>query len=104
MSRPRRGSRFRGLGGGVERDGDPAHAPATSPSTPTAGLPLASNLNFVAGQTIPNLVVAPVGADGKVDFYNGSSGHGAARSPTCRATSERCRPVTSVVSERGHRR
>jgi hypothetical protein len=35
--------------------------------------PLASNLNFVPGQTVPNLVIAPVGADGKVDFYNGSS-------------------------------
>jgi hypothetical protein len=32
--------------------------------------PLASNLNFTAGETIPNLVVVPVGADGKVDFYN----------------------------------
>ncbi|WP_265863842.1 cell surface protein [Streptomyces sp. SKN60] len=30
----------------------------------------ASNLNFTAGQTIPNLVVVPVGADGKVTFYN----------------------------------
>ncbi|MET9318676.1 N-acetylmuramoyl-L-alanine amidase [Streptomyces sp. NPDC003038] len=29
----------------------------------------ASNLNFVAGQTIPNLVVVPV-IDGKVNFYN----------------------------------
>lgn len=36
--------------------------------------PLASNLNFVAGQTVPNLVVAPIGADGKVDLYNGSGG------------------------------
>ena len=36
--------------------------------------PLAANLNFVAGQTVPNLVVAPVGADGKVDLYNGSAG------------------------------
>src|SRR5438309_2250549 len=27
--------------------------------------PMASNLNFLAGQTVPNLVVAPVGADGK---------------------------------------
>jgi hypothetical protein len=35
--------------------------------------PLASNLNFVAGQTVPNSVIAPVGADGNVDFYNGSS-------------------------------
>jgi hypothetical protein len=32
--------------------------------------PTASNLNFTAGETIPNLVVAPVGADGAVDFYN----------------------------------
>src|SRR5260370_143842 len=29
-----------------------------------------SNLDFAAGETIPNLVVVPVGADGKVDFYN----------------------------------
>lgn len=36
--------------------------------------PNASNLNFTAGETIPNLVIAPVGADGKVDFYNGSNG------------------------------
>jgi hypothetical protein len=36
--------------------------------------PNASNLNFVAGQSIPNLVVAPVGADGSVDLYNGSGG------------------------------
>jgi hypothetical protein len=34
--------------------------------------PVASNLNFTAGQTIPNLVVVPVGADGEVDFYNNS--------------------------------
>ncbi|MGH3301040.1 MAG: putative Ig domain-containing protein, partial [Streptosporangiaceae bacterium] len=32
--------------------------------------PLASNLNFYGWETIPNLVVVPVGADGKVDFYN----------------------------------
>jgi hypothetical protein len=34
--------------------------------------PTASNLNFTAGETIPNLVTVPVGADGKVDFYNNS--------------------------------
>ena len=34
--------------------------------------PAASNLNFVAGQTVPNLVVVPVGANGKVALYNGS--------------------------------
>ncbi|WP_063772009.1 beta strand repeat-containing protein [Kitasatospora mediocidica] len=33
-------------------------------------VPTASNLNFLAGQTVPNLVTVPVGADGKVDFYN----------------------------------
>jgi hypothetical protein len=32
--------------------------------------PTASNLNFTAGETIPNLVTVPVGANGKVDFYN----------------------------------
>jgi serine/threonine-protein kinase len=36
--------------------------------------PLASNLNFVGGETVPNLVIAPVGAGGVVDLYNGSSG------------------------------
>ncbi|MFJ9828833.1 hypothetical protein ACIRSU_31340 [Streptomyces sp. NPDC101160] len=34
--------------------------------------PATSNLNFTAGQTIPNLVVVPVSADGKVTFYNHS--------------------------------
>lgn len=32
--------------------------------------PTASNLNFVPGQTVPNLVVVPVSADGYVDLYN----------------------------------
>jgi YVTN family beta-propeller protein len=32
--------------------------------------PTASNLNFTAGETIPNLVIVPVGADGQIDFYN----------------------------------
>src|SRR5450631_149519 len=36
--------------------------------------PAVSNLNFVAGQTVPNLVIAPVGAGGVVDLYNGSAG------------------------------
>lgn len=35
-------------------------------------LPTASNLNFVGGQTIPNLVVVKVGSDGKVTLNNGS--------------------------------
>lgn len=32
--------------------------------------PLASDLNFVKGQTVPNLVFVKVGADGKVAVYN----------------------------------
>jgi hypothetical protein len=32
--------------------------------------PTASSLNFTLGETIPNLVVVPVGADGAIDFYN----------------------------------
>ena len=55
----------------------------TSPTAPAGhitvypdgtSLPTASNLNFTAGETVPNLVITPVGADGKVDLYNGSSG------------------------------
>ncbi|MET9950361.1 N-acetylmuramoyl-L-alanine amidase [Streptomyces sp. NPDC006339] len=38
------------------------------PAGPT--VPTVSNLNFTAGLTIPNLVVVPVSADGKVNFYN----------------------------------
>ena len=34
-------------------------------------MPLASSLNFAAGQTVPNLVVAKLGAGGKVSLYNG---------------------------------
>jgi serine protease len=35
-----------------------------------AAQPLASNLNWVAGQTVPNLVEVKLGADGGVNFYN----------------------------------
>jgi hypothetical protein len=34
-------------------------------------LPVASDLNFTRGQTIPNLVIVPV-TDGAVDLYNSS--------------------------------
>ena len=36
---------------------------------PCGALPEASNLNFIAGQTIPNAVITPVSASGKVCFY-----------------------------------
>ncbi|MBC6446375.1 hypothetical protein [Actinokineospora xionganensis] len=44
--------------------------------TGTAGQswPLASTVDFVAGQTVPNMAILPVAADGRVDFYNGSPG------------------------------
>ena len=35
--------------------------------------PTASNLNYVAGQTVPNLVIVPV-VNGTVDFFNNSPG------------------------------
>ena len=34
------------------------------------GRPLASNLNYTPGQTVPNMVIAKVSADGKVSLFN----------------------------------
>ena len=39
-----------------------------------AARPTASNLNFAKGQTVANLVIVPVGADGKIRVFNGSGG------------------------------
>jgi PKD domain-containing protein/parallel beta helix pectate lyase-like protein len=36
--------------------------------------PRTSNVNFAAHQTVPNMAVIPVGADGKIDLFNGSAG------------------------------
>ncbi|MCZ4095577.1 MULTISPECIES: right-handed parallel beta-helix repeat-containing protein [Streptomyces] len=36
--------------------------------------PVASNINWIAGQTVPNQVVVPIG-DGKISFFNGSGGN-----------------------------
>lgn len=36
--------------------------------------PNASNVNFNPGDTLANLVIVPVGADGKVDLFDGSAG------------------------------
>jgi hypothetical protein len=38
-----------------------------------SAIPTASNVNYAAGQTVPNLVVVPIGADGLVDLYNGGA-------------------------------
>jgi outer membrane protein assembly factor BamB len=54
----------------------------TSPATPGwvsaypdgSARPSTSNLNFSAGQTVPNLVIVPVGSNGSIDLYNGSNG------------------------------
>ena len=35
-----------------------------------ASLPVASDLNFVAGQTVPNLVIVKLSAGGKIDIRN----------------------------------
>lgn len=40
-----------------------------------APVPLASNLNFVPGQTVPNLVVSQVGAGGQVCLYTAGAAH-----------------------------
>jgi hypothetical protein len=39
-----------------------------------AARPGTSNLSFTAGEIVANLVIVPVGAGGKVEFYNGSGG------------------------------
>ena len=52
---------------------DPETGIARSISPPPAtGRPLASNLNMVEGQTIPNLVIVPPGAHRQVSIYNDS--------------------------------
>jgi hypothetical protein len=67
--------------GGVPADGVVAVVLNVTVTEPVAGgwlaawpagepLPLTSNLNFVAGQTVPNLVVVKVGAGGKVNLYS----------------------------------
>ena len=43
---------------------------------PQGPLPLSSNLNVMyAGQTVPNLVIVPIGSDGRVRLYTQSGSH-----------------------------
>ena len=42
---------------------------------PCGARPLASNLNFAAGQTVPNAVIAPVSTTGEVCFYSNVNTH-----------------------------
>jgi hypothetical protein len=37
---------------------------------PSGATPSTSSLNFVANQTVANLVIVPLGRDGSIDFYN----------------------------------
>lgn len=67
--------------GGVPASGVGAVAlnvTATQPTAPSfltvypggAPRPNASNVNFAKGQTVPNMVIVPVSADGKISVYN----------------------------------
>lgn len=69
--------------GGVPETGAAAvvlNVTVTAPTAPSyvtvwpsdAPMPLASNLNVITDQTVPNLVVAKVGADGTIRIYNAS--------------------------------
>jgi hypothetical protein len=71
--------------GGVPTTGVSAVVVNVTVTTPTtagnitvypdgAAMPSASNLNFVAGQTIPNLVIAKVSSSGKISLTNNSGG------------------------------
>jgi hypothetical protein len=71
--------------GGVPETGVAAvvvNVTVTSPTRPGfitvypsgTGMPTASNLNFAAGQTIPNLVTVKVGGDGRINLTNNSAG------------------------------
>jgi hypothetical protein len=50
-------------------DGEAADSGGFVTVYPCGTRPDASNLNFVNGQTVPNAVIAPLSADGKVCFY-----------------------------------
>jgi urease beta subunit len=71
--------------GGVPASGVSAVVANVTVTQPTAGgwvavwadggaMPPVSNLNFTAHQTVPNLVIVPVGSGGAIRFHNGSGG------------------------------
>ena len=70
---------------GIPASGVSAVAVNVTVTAPTGGgyitvypdgttMPKASNLDFSAGQTVPNMVVVKVGGDGEIDLRNTSSG------------------------------
>ena len=42
---------------------------------PCGVLPVAANVNYVAGQVVPNAVIAPVSAAGEVCFFSSADTH-----------------------------
>ena len=54
---------------------DPAAAGFVTVWPTGAERPLASNVNYVAGQIVPNLVLAKIGAGGKVSLFTQSAAH-----------------------------
>ena len=71
--------------GGVPASGVAAVAVNVTVTAPTAPgyvtiypsgstRPSASSLNFGTGQTVPNLVIVPLGSNGKINLFNGSAG------------------------------
>ena len=50
-------------------------APGFATAFPCGTLPLASNLNFVTGQTVANAVIAPLSNSGEVCFYSSQDAH-----------------------------
>ncbi|MEI2655540.1 MAG: hypothetical protein V9G12_25950 [Microthrixaceae bacterium] len=69
--RCRRRARDRGDGGGHERHRRRRHvAELRVRMAERRGAAGVSNLNYVPGQTVPNLVTVKVGANGKVDLFN----------------------------------
>ena len=75
-SRPGRRARHRGHGGDLQRHRRLArHAGFLTIFPAGAARPLASDLNYTSGETRPNLVVAKVGASGKISLYTSAGGH-----------------------------
>ena len=83
---------------------EPTGGELSSPMWPTGEeRPLASSVNMAPGQTVPNMVIAQVGAGGQVSIYNDSGsthvvvdvlgcfGSGVPRAASCRCRRPRAR-------------